>query len=64
MCYYGSSSTRQPEPATLENRIKYGAPSTVANSMTEDTQAQLNSDIQRRRRALGLSNNTGGSVMV
>ena len=65
MCYYGSSSTREPVPATVENKIKYsyGGPTQGATGISDKT--QLNSDIQRRQRALRLSNNnSGGGVMV
>ena len=49
MCYYGSSSTRQPVPATNENIIKYGRPSTVASAKSDNV---IDNDIQRRQIAL------------
>ena len=62
MCYFGGSSTRQ-EPITTENKIKLAGPTSGASSMTDNI--NLDSDIQRRQRALRLSNNnSGGGVMV
>lgn len=52
-------------PATVENKIKYGygGPTQGATGISDKT--QVNSDIQRRQRALRLSNNnSGGGVMV
>ena len=49
MCYYGSSSTRQPVPATNENIIKYGRSSTGAIAKSDNV---VDNDIQRRQIAL------------